>query len=132
MSEDKAVDLYVLERALVSTHPNTEFLVCVYMSICHAIRRHYIDVWLLAEGGNQTPVLVSVDFISTRRFFSCAICLICSFLCAFLVFVCPPPCVRSQFELILAAYRAESKQSKGTLAALKEVRARGRKRVMLG
>ncbi len=40
--------------------------------------------------------------------------------------------VRSQFELILAAYRAESKQSKGTLAALKEVRARGRKRVMLG
>lgn len=37
-----------------------------------------------------------------------------------------------QFELILAAYRAESKQSKGTLAALKEVRARGRKRVMLG
>ena len=40
--------------------------------------------------------------------------------------------VRLQFELILAAYRAESKQSKGTLAALKEVRARGRKRVMLG
>ena len=41
-------------------------------------------------------------------------------------------CVCSQFELILAAYRAESTQSKGTLAALKEVRARGRKRVMLG
>lgn len=27
--EDKAVDLYVLERALSSTHPNTECLVCL-------------------------------------------------------------------------------------------------------
>jgi TP53 regulating kinase-like protein len=25
--EDKAVDLYVLERAFVSTHPNSEFMV---------------------------------------------------------------------------------------------------------
>ncbi len=132
MSEDKAVDLYVLERALVSTHPNTEFLVCVYMSIYHAIRRHYIDVWFLAEGGIRTPVLVSVDSVSLRRFFPCAICLICSFLSAFTCFVCPRVCARPQFELILAAYSAESKQSKGTLAALKEVRARGRKRVMLG
>lgn len=24
--EDKGVDLYVLERALISTHPNTEFM----------------------------------------------------------------------------------------------------------
>lgn len=26
--EDKAVDLYVLERAFTSTHPNTEVMVC--------------------------------------------------------------------------------------------------------
>lgn len=26
--EDKGVDLYVLERAFLSTHPNTEDLVC--------------------------------------------------------------------------------------------------------
>ena len=30
--EDKAVDLYVLERALVSTHPGTEFLVIYFFS----------------------------------------------------------------------------------------------------
>lgn len=33
MSEDKAVDLYVLERALVSTHPNTELLVCEFCKV---------------------------------------------------------------------------------------------------
>lgn len=29
LAEDKGVDLYVLERAFLSTHPNTEALVCV-------------------------------------------------------------------------------------------------------
>lgn len=29
MVEDKAVDLYVLERAMISTHPNSEELVSV-------------------------------------------------------------------------------------------------------
>jgi TP53 regulating kinase-like protein len=28
--EDKAVDLYVLERAFISTHPGSEYLVCRY------------------------------------------------------------------------------------------------------
>lgn len=28
--EDKAVDLYVLERALLSSHPNTEALVRIF------------------------------------------------------------------------------------------------------
>ncbi len=32
--EDKAVDLYVLERAFLSTHPNSEMLVCVCFFIC--------------------------------------------------------------------------------------------------
>lgn len=31
LDEDKAVDLYVLERALLSTHPNSERLVCVFV-----------------------------------------------------------------------------------------------------
>lgn len=29
--EDKAVDLYVLERALISTHPGTEYLVSIFL-----------------------------------------------------------------------------------------------------
>ena len=29
--EDKAVDLYVLERAFVSTHPNTDYIVCAIL-----------------------------------------------------------------------------------------------------
>lgn len=28
LAEDKGVDLYVLERALISTHPNSESFVC--------------------------------------------------------------------------------------------------------
>jgi TP53 regulating kinase-like protein len=62
LAEDKAVDLYVLERALSSTHPNSE----------------------------------------------------------------------SFFQLIMRAYEQTSKHSKLTLQVLKKVRARGRKRVMLG
>lgn len=30
--EDKAVDLYVLERALISTHPGTEYLVRYFLN----------------------------------------------------------------------------------------------------
>jgi TP53 regulating kinase-like protein len=29
LPEDKGVDLYVLERAFLSTHPNSEDLVCI-------------------------------------------------------------------------------------------------------
>jgi TP53 regulating kinase and related kinases len=31
--EDKAVDLYVLERAFISTHPGSEYLVCLFIRI---------------------------------------------------------------------------------------------------
>jgi TP53 regulating kinase-like protein len=31
--EDKAVDLYVLERAFLSTHPNTEYLVFFFNQV---------------------------------------------------------------------------------------------------
>lgn len=31
--EDKAVDLYVLERAFISTHPDSESLVCLYFAL---------------------------------------------------------------------------------------------------
>jgi len=39
-AEDKAVDLYVLERAFVSTHPESEFMVDV---ILDEYKRHYAD-----------------------------------------------------------------------------------------
>lgn len=41
--EDKAVDLYVLERAFVSTHPDSEYLVCEIKSY-DLIVDHLIDM----------------------------------------------------------------------------------------
>ena len=35
-AEDKGVDLYVLERALLSTHPNTEWL---FQEICDSYKK---------------------------------------------------------------------------------------------
>ena len=35
-AEDKGVDLYVLERALISTHPNTEFM---FEAVINAYKR---------------------------------------------------------------------------------------------
>ena len=34
--EDKAVDLYVLERAFISTHPGSEYLVSIFSNLMHS------------------------------------------------------------------------------------------------
>jgi len=51
-AEDKAVDLYVLERALLSTHPSTEHLF-------EAIIRSYTSAYKAAGGGKETAEVIS-------------------------------------------------------------------------
>lgn len=55
MAEDKSVDLYVLERALLSTHPNTEQLFCVIL-----------DAYCAANPDGAKEVLHKLDEVRMR------------------------------------------------------------------
>ena len=104
MHEDKAVDLYVLERAFLSTHPKSESLVTGKER-----KRH-------CEFGFAFPVLLPFFY------------LICFFLSSSHSF---SPCA---FSLILfwTLYPSHSKQGLLVLDRLRAVRLRGRKRSMVG
>jgi len=55
-AEDKGVDLYVLERALLSTHPNTEWL---FQEICSSYQESY-------QGSNVAEVIKKFEEIRLR------------------------------------------------------------------
>jgi len=54
--EDKGVDLYVLERALLSTHPNTEWL---FQEICSSYQDSY-------QGSNVAEIIKKFEEIRLR------------------------------------------------------------------
>lgn len=55
LPEDKGVDLYVLERALLSTHPNTE-----------ALFQHILDSYSSHYGKGSTDVISKLDEVRMR------------------------------------------------------------------
>lgn len=54
-TEDKAVDLYVLERAILTTHPNTETLV-----------KHLLSVYKMSGGKGSVEVIQRLDEVRLR------------------------------------------------------------------
>ena len=53
--EDKAVDLYVLERAMMSAHPNSEVLIAAML-----------QAYRFANGKHGTLVLIKLDQVTQR------------------------------------------------------------------
>jgi tRNA A-37 threonylcarbamoyl transferase component Bud32 len=112
--EDRAVDLYVLERAFLSTHPGSEKLVCAHHSHTHI-------AWLIFI------IIIAVTRVPTYTH---------STSCVYIsLFLLTPRSMNLCYQVAAAldAYRfGNCKAGAAVLSRLEQVRQRGRKRDMCG